>query len=84
MLDMLDSFSTSIAVVCEEVVLSGSIKKPCAIILLFSASTCVRFSKISYPDCHSFPGKPLNVDVSSHLLNETPIVQVVWNPPNNG
>ena len=84
MLDMLDSFSTSIAAACEEVVLGGSIKKPCAIILLFSASTCVRFSKTSNPDCHSFPGKPLNVNVSSHLVNGTLMVQVVWNPPNNG
>ncbi|XP_020624619.1 uncharacterized protein LOC110062098 [Orbicella faveolata] len=48
------------------------------------ASACVKFSKISYPNCRSFPGPPLNVNVSSHLFKRKPIVQVVWNPPNNG
>ncbi|XP_044174079.1 Down syndrome cell adhesion molecule homolog isoform X1 [Acropora millepora] len=38
----------------------------------------------SYPDCKSFPGSPLNVNVSSHSLKGKPIIEVTWEPPTKG
>lgn len=44
-------------------------------------TTCVHRN---YPDCKSFPGYPLNVNVSSHSLKGKPIIEVTWEPPITG
>lgn len=44
-------------------------------------SHCVHHS---YPYCKSFPGSPLNVNVSSHSLKGKPIIEVTWEPPTKG
>lgn len=59
-------------------------EEPCGVPLQEKATSCVPFSKLSHPDCPSFPGKPLNVRVSYHLYEGMPIVQVTWTPPNTG
>ena len=54
------------------------------VVHLVVSTSCVTFTKISYPNCTSFPGKPFNVTVQSDIFDGRIYVQVQWKAPRQG
>lgn len=57
---------------------------PCGEALDDLVSHCSAFSETNYPNCTSFPGPPLEMQVMNYLHKGKPVVQVTWEAPNTG
>jgi len=57
---------------------------PCGKPMSQLVSTCMSFSEKIYPNCRSFPGPPLKLQVFSYHYKGNPAVQVTWKAPNTG